>query len=340
MRNSYLICVIILGLLLSCVPIKQYRDLKDKNEQCEDERSYLKNREKELSEKNKELEQQLSVLQNKYNSLRMDTSSMGYTIRTYASQIERLTNLNAELNQLLKKKTFEISAENKKLLTHLQLLQDSLLKKEDELKRLEREINKKKFNVDSLFTELNKKTELLNQKSNRLIELERKLKEKDSVVIALKDKISKALKGYEGQGLSVNIKNGKVYVSLEERLLFASGRWDVDPKGQKALKSLAEVLEKNTDINIIVEGHTDDVPYKGSGNIEDNWDLSTKRATAVTKILLKSGNIDPSRIMAAGRGEYMPIEKSKTSEARAKNRRTEIILTPKLEEVLKILETN
>jgi chemotaxis protein MotB len=251
-----------------------------------------------------------------------------------------MTELNEELNLLLKKKSFENNSENQKLLTHLQELQDALLKKEDELKIMEREINKKKYNVDSLLTELKNKTELLEKKNARLIELEGILSKKDSAVIALKEKVTKALKGYEGNGLTVTHKNGKVYVSMEEKLLFQSGKWDVDAKGQKAIKDLATVLEKNSDVNIMIEGHTDDVPYKGNGNVEDNWDLSTKRATAVLKILLNNSKIDPRRLSAVGRGEYQPVENAKTPEARTKNRRTEIILTPKLDELFKILETN
>lgn len=321
-----------------CVPIKHYRDLEKKHNDCTKDKEYLQKREIELQEQLTELNKKFERLQKDYKSLLIDTSSYGEVIRNQALQIEKMIKLNAELNNLLKKKANEINAENRRILAHLQSLQDSLLKKEDELKKLEKEINKKKYNVDSLFQELEMKTEALNQNNRRLIELERKLKERDSAIISLKDKLIKSLRGYEKEGLNVYIKEGRVYVSLEEKLLFPSAKWNIDSKGQKALKSLAEVLEKNPDINIIVEGHTDDVPYKGSGNIQDNWDLSTKRATEVVKFLLKSGKIDPSRFMAAGRGEYCPIDKSKTSEARAKNRRTEIILSPKFEELFEIIE--
>jgi chemotaxis protein MotB len=140
--------------------------------------------------------------------------------------------------------------------------------------------------------------------------------------------------------LTVEQKNGKVYVSLDEKLLFKSGKWEVDPNGQNALKKLAAVLEKNEDINVLIEGHTDDVPFGGNGNIADNWDLSAKRATAIVKIILANSKVKPQRLMAAGRGEFMPIDPQKTTEARQKNRRTEIILSPKLDEVLKMLENN
>jgi chemotaxis protein MotB len=127
---------------------------------------------------------------------------------------------------------------------------------------------------------------------------------------------------------------------MEENLLFATGSTTVQPKGVEALKKLAKVLDQNSDINIMVEGHTDDQPMNGKGEIKDNWDLSVMRATSVTKIILNGSDIDPKRITAAGRGEYFPIDPAKTADARKKNRRTEIILTPKLDELLKVLDAS
>jgi len=141
-------------------------------------------------------------------------------------------------------------------------------------------------------------------------------------------------------GLAVEMKNGKVYVSLDEQLLFKSGSTNVDPKGVSAIKKLAEVLAVNPDINIMVEGHTDDVPYISSSTVKDNWDLSVKRATAIVRILMSNTKIDGNRIIAAGRSKYHPVINSKAPDARKKNRRTEIILTPKLDELFKILEAN
>ena len=133
--------------------------------------------------------------------------------------------------------------------------------------------------------------------------------------------------GFKNDGLTVSLKNGKVYVSLEEKLLFGTGSTSVSPSGVNALKKLGQVLERNTDINIMIEGHTDDVPYKSdSGPIKDNWDLSVKRATAVVRILLDNSSINPKRLIASGRGKSMPVDSAKTTEARRKNRRTEIIL--------------
>jgi chemotaxis protein MotB len=171
-------------------------------------------------------------------------------------------------------------------------------------------------------------------------ELEDILKKKDQAAQELRKKLSDALVGFENKGLTITQKNGKVYVSMDESLLFASGKTNVQPKGVEALKNLAKVLEQNTDINVMVEGHTDDVAMNGTGEIKDNWDLSVMRATSVTKIILGAAKIDAKRISAAGRGEFFPLDPAKTAEARKKNRRTEIILTPKLDELLKVLESN
>jgi chemotaxis protein MotB len=135
------------------------------------------------------------------------------------------------------------------------------------------------------------------------------------------------------------MKNGKVYVSLDEKLLFKSASWDIDANGRNALKKLAGVLEKNTDIQIMIEGHTDDVPYNpGNGQLVDNWDLSLKRATTVVRVLLDGSSINPQRLTASGRSEYLPVDARKVADARQKNRRTEIILTPNLDELYRLID--
>ena len=144
--------------------------------------------------------------------------------------------------------------------------------------------------------------------------------------------------GFRDKGLTVEIKNGKVYVSLEEQLLFKSGKTDVDARGKEALLKLAEALNKEKDVNVLVEGHTDDVPMTSS-TIKDNWDLSVLRATSIVKLLTVDGKVDAKRFVAAGRGEFYPIDAAKNADARRKNRRTEIILTPKLDELLQLLDS-
>jgi chemotaxis protein MotB len=325
---------------ISCVPVRQYQDMKTRNTKCEEERDYLKNQNKELTEKSAEIELNVNKFQKRLDALQLDTITLGTSLRKMILQYDKINQLNDELMSKLKLKNIESSDEAKKLLVQLQQLQEILQKKEDDLKKMERDLNQKKVNLDELTSQIDEKNASLEKKNARLLELEGILSRKDSMVKALKDKVSNALQGYEGKGLTVVQKNGKVYVSLDEKLLFQSGKWAVDPKGQKALKDLAVVLEKNSDINVVIEGHTDDVTFKGTSGIEDNWDLSAKRATAIVKILLTNSNIDAKRLMAAGRSQYLPIDPAKTPEARTKNRRTEIILTPKLDELFKVLESN
>ena len=176
----------------------------------------------------------------------------------------------------------------------------------------------------------------LNRTAAQINELKVLIGEKESAMKALKQTISNALKGFEGKGLTVIQKNGKVYVSMENKLLFNSGSWAVGSNGKKAVKDLAEVLKKNPEIEVLIEGHTDNVPYKGAV-IKDNWDLSVKRATAIVRILQVSG-LNPEQLIAAGKSQYSPLDNNESSQGRAKNRRIEIVLSPNLDEINKLLE--
>ncbi|AMR29581.1 cell envelope biogenesis protein OmpA [Hymenobacter psoromatis] len=177
-------------------------------------------------------------------------------------------------------------------------------------------------------------------KNARVAELQRVLDEKEAATKALRQKVADALLGFNSNDLQVNVKNGKVYVSLSEQLLFKSGATKVDPAGQDALVKLANALTGNKDINILVEGHTDNVPIRGVVNgAKDNWDLSVLRATEITRLLTAAG-IDPTQITPSGRGQYLPVAPNDTPQDKALNRRTDIILTPKLDELFSILNTN
>lgn len=152
----------------------------------------------------------------------------------------------------------------------------------------------------------------------------------------LKNSISKALMNYEADELSIYLENGNVYVSLQDKLLFKSGSDVVDPKGKEALKTLSEILISTVDINVIIEGHTDNVPIK-TEKYKDNWELSTARATAIVRILTDNNGFDSNRITASGRGRFHPVQTNETEEGRAANRRTEVILSPDLKELYKLL---
>lgn len=324
---------ILAGTLFSCVPARKFEELQAKQKKCEQEGAQLKTSNQGLETQVNEMKVQIEGIGKQIIGLQNDTTILGTSIRLKASQYGQLSanyeNLIAQNKQFLAGS----ASENKKLIGQLQATQEDLIKKQDELKVLENELNGKKQNLDELKTELQKREARVN-------ELESVLKKKDEAVEDLKRKVSAALLGFENKGLTITQKNGKIYVSLDESLLFASGSTAVEAKGVEALKKLAKVLEQNEDINIMVEGHTDDVPMKGVGEIKDNWDLSVIRATSIVKILVNNSKTDPRRLTAAGRGEYMPIDVTKTPEGRKKNRRTEIILAPKLDELLKILETN
>jgi chemotaxis protein MotB len=310
------------------VPGKLYNELKAKKSDCDDENTALKATNLSLENSNKELQSRLADIQNELIKLQEDSLQNGAAIRRLQDE---KTSLIASIDQY--KKGGANDEATKQLIRDLQKTQENLQKREDEVKEKERLLNAKR---DSLFS----LTGELRSKDARLNELERLINSKDSVVKALKNTVTKALIGFKDQGLSIEQKNGKVYVMLEERLLFATGSIVVDQKGVGALVELGKVLEKNPDINILIEGHTDNVPMKGNGEIKDNWDLSVMRATSVVKIITSNSKVLPSRLTAAGRGEYVPIDRGNSADAKKKNRRIEVILTPKLDEIFKVLETN
>ncbi len=178
----------------------------------------------------------------------------------------------------------------------------------------------------------------LNKNNQRLQELEDLIAAKEASMRKLKETLSKALNSFEGKGLTVEQKNGKVYVSMENKLLFKSGSWAVGSEGKNAVVEVGKVLGDNPDISVLIEGHTDDDPFGGSGPIADNWDLSTKRATAIVAILSENKAVNKQNLTAAGRGEFSPLASNATAEGKAKNRRIEIILTPRLDEIAEMLK--
>lgn len=334
MKKSVLpILILCLSVLASCVPQRVLEETKAKLDACETESSALKKAQQDNEAKIAEMKEQIAKDQKDIADLRRDSTMLGDNYRQLMTKYDKLNMVN---DQLLNKYNMMLAGsekDNAKLSSDLQLTQEQLLKKQDELKALSDKLNKQQQDLDALAAQLK-------LREARVNELEDIIRKKDQATTDLKKKLQDALYNFENKGLTITQKNGKVYVSMDESLLFASGKTAVEAKGVEALKNVAKVLEQNTDINVMVEGHTDDVPMKGTGEIKDNWDLSVMRATSVTKILLQSAKIEPQRIMAAGRGEFFPIDPAKTPEARKKNRRTEIILTPKLDELLKVLDTN
>ena len=333
MKLSNILATTLAFALLACVPPRQFKDIQRENKDCQEERDFLKSANEKLTVENNELKSKIEVINENISKLLEDSikkkSELSELSGEYDQLKKRYQDLSSSQETILKGSESEI----KKLLEQLKITQEDLYNREDELNRISRTLDDKKANLVRLKTELEKR-------NARLIDLENILTKKDSAVNALKYKVSEALLGFENQGLTVFEKNGKVYVSLEEKLLFKSGSTEVDAKGVNALKELVKVLEQNPDINIMIEGHTDDVPIIPGSAFEDNWDLSVQRATAIVRILLDGSKINPKRLTASGKGEFMPVDSRKTTEARQKNRRTEIILTPKLDELFEILENN
>ncbi len=190
-----------------------------------------------------------------------------------------------------------------------------------------------------LLQTIEEKQQQLEGRTQRITELESLMQAQEASLNSLKQRLSDALLNFEGKGLTVEQRNGKVYVSMQNKLLFRSGQWQVGTEGKQALQQLAQVLAENPDIAVLIEGHTDNVPYQGKGPLEGNWDLSTKRATAVVNLLLKNSQVLPQNLTAAGRSEYLPIGPNSSSEGRAANRRIEVILSPNLDEISALLNT-
>ena len=265
-------------------------------------------------------------------------------MKTVVSERDKLcTNLalKEKENAGLKNTITDLTDKNKDLTDQYKSLADKNIDLEGKYKNL---INESLSKTDQFNKALQAKSDELNNKELLLSEREKALKEMQ-LIIARQDSITKrlngvlrnALLGFNSDELSVEIKNGKVYVSMSDKLLFKSGSSAVEEKGKEALKLLGEVFDKNLDINILVEGHTDNVPIKTS-LYKDNWDLSVARATSIVRILTNDYKIAPTRMTASGKGEYFPKSDNETAEGRARNRITEIILSPKLDEIMQLLK--
>jgi chemotaxis protein MotB len=330
--------------LLSCVPLKQFNELEESNQQLSDKVETLSSENELLDGQTKELKELADRLKKQVTDLTADTLRKGLDVKACVNDLKKLRTEYDDLLSQLRSQTG--SGNTEELLNYLQKLQEDLQAREDALITAERDLKTRKTELQEATQNLtNAQQQLklaqseLEAKNRRLLELEQALAKKDSASNALRKAVADALTGFDQSQLKVHIKNGKVYVSMEEKLLFGSGSYQVSAEGAYAIRKVAGVLAANKDINIMIEGHTDPVPFR-SDVLLDNWDLSVKRATSVTRILLENSGIDPSRIIAAGRGPYVPLVPNDTPEGKRKNRRTEIILTPSLDKVLNILETN
>lgn len=353
-------------LMASCVPAKRFHEAEKSISYYRDKSDEQKVEVDLLKKKIKQLESDIAKLDAQKHALEQDTTLYGMKNRTLLNQLATLEN---DLKALAAKNGD--SPEYKALMKHLLQMQDNLVDSEDKRLDTERaiELQKKALadaenalseseenlarsmqQLQDKDAELSNKADQLKQKGNelasalseieaqaaRLRELEAALAAKDNAMAELRNSIANALTDFSSEDLTVTHKNGRVYVSLEEQLLFESGKYDVNAKGQSAIKKIAAVLANHKELDIVVEGHTDNVPYHGQV-ILDNWDLSVKRATSVLRIIIANSAIDQSHVQATGRGETCPVDNANTAEARKKNRRTEIILAPNMDQVINML---
>lgn len=326
-----LFTLLIMLLSFSCVPGKRLREAQISGRSYMMERDDFKAENLTLSMRNRELETKMASLQKEADEIRQEMTKAEAERKRAKEDLDIIERRFSDLQNAQQELVRGNDEQTKKLLAELHAAQDNMRQKEDILRRLEMSLDSKKTALDELTYELDKK-------NVRLAELERILDAQKKIVEDLKSKVSEALLGYENNGLTVTLKNGKVYVSLDEELLFKSAKWDIDAAGKAALNKLSGVLERNPSIQVTIEGHTDNVPYNpGSGQLQDNWDLSVKRATTVVRVLLDGSRIDPKRLTASGRSEYIPVDSRNTPEARQMNRRTEIVLTPDLSPLYDLL---
>ena len=308
--------VLAITLTTSCVSSKVYKDLENKyadlkkeNRELAQENTSLTKEKNQLDLKGKDMQAQLEKLKAERDKLAADYAAAQSILNTLKSSYSALEkNSSDALDSNMQK--------NRELLAQLEAKEKALSAEQDRLNKLKSD---------------------LQDRSQRVNELEGMIAAQEAGLKRLKETLSRALNSFEGKGLTVEQKNGKVYVSMENKLLFGSGSWTVGTEGRRAVNEVAKVLADNPEIAVLIEGHTDNVPYNGNGQISDNWDLSTKRATAIVSIIKENKGVDPKNLTAAGRGEYAPVATNETAEGKSKNRRIEIILTPKLDEISKML---
>ena len=303
--------IIVLGLIVlnitACVSSKSFNDLDVKYRQLKSDYDALAlNNTNEIGEKN-ELQDQLNALQATYDITLSERIQLEKDLEMLQKNYNQLNTAYTALEQNSSKALEENAKKNRALLEALALKEEALALENERLMRLQADMQ---------------------ERSDRIAELEELIAAKDQAMKDLKNSISKALTAFEGKGLTVEQRNGKVYVSMENKLLFKSGSWSVGNQGRNAIEQLGSVLAENPDIAVLIEGHTDNVPFSNGGKIANNWDLSTKRATAIISILSENKAISLNNLTAAGRSEYAPVESNDTAIGKAKNRRIEVVLTP------------
>jgi len=309
--------IVVLALVTSCVSKKVFNELETKFADLKKENRKTADLNDSITKVKSKLDLDYASLKADYDKTKADRDKLAID---FATADKNLKTLQASYNALEKNSDESLKAnmaKNRELLAQLEAKEKALATEKDRLNKLSADLKKG---------------------TDRVNELESIMAAKEAAMKKLKDALSKSLKAFEGKGLTVNQRDGKVYVSMENKLLFESGSWAVGSEGKKAVVAVGTVLAQNPDIAVLIEGHTDNDKFGGAiGQIENNWDLSTKRATAIVNILSENKAVKKENLTAAGRGEFAPLMSNDTPEGKAKNRRIEIILTPKLDEISKML---
>lgn len=318
MIRKIALAIVVISLTTSCVSKKIYQDLENKYADLKKEHNALSDENGVLKADKNQLELDKNKLQTELDKTKAERDKLA---SDYAATKKSLDNLKDSYAALEKDSNEALESninKNRQLLAELEAKQKALTAEQDRLNKLKKD---------------------LETSSKRLAELEKMIADKDAAMKKLKETLTKSLKAFEGKGLTVTEKDGKVYVSMENKLLFESGSWTVGAEGKKAVDLVGKVLGDNPEISVLIEGHTDNDKITGTigGGVENNWDLSTKRATAIVNILSANAKVKKENLTAAGRGEYAPLLSNETADGKAKNRRIEIILTPKLDEISKML---
>ena len=299
--------------MASCVPMSQFAEVRDDRDTLDQSLSVATQRVEALTLSLEEKEGKLTEDNRRIQALEADTNSQGRALRTCMLRNDNLENLNTLISEELERKRSASGAEQSALLAELQRIRADLQFQEDSLLALERDLKEREEKVREL---------------SQMLDAQKRAGE------ALRSKLSDALFAFRNRGLEVEERDGKVYVRLASNLLFASGSTSIDPEGQKALVDLAQAIEGETDFEVVVEGHTDDVAFNASTSPKNNWELSVLRATAVVQVMTGNSSLDPELLTAAGRSQYHPRD----PQDRNRNRRIEVVLSPRLDGLYDLLD--
>nr|WP_299206333.1 OmpA family protein [uncultured Brumimicrobium sp.] len=318
MRLILGVLTLVIG-LGSCVPAKKYNDLLAKEQNCSEELKKYKTSSLDYEAQLKTVQTRANLMQKDITQLKSDTTELGKSYRSLQAKYQQAISMGASFEKQLDKIKDSDAKHLARMRADLEAKIIETQRKEDALLSLEKELKNKQV--------------LLADREQRVAELEEMISRQEMAVKALESKIAQALRGFENKGLKVEERNGKIYVSLEAKLLFASGSTFVEAEGRKAIIQLAKAIEGDDQLEIIVEGHTDTDRLASGTHPKNNWELSVLRATSVVGIMTENTDINPAILSASGRSQYHPVDANDKS----KNRRIEVIIAPRLDALFELI---